>query len=70
MSTQTPTGADGVSATPDAAPVSHAQRLTTGQVALSTSTPKLRIVPRVYCSRWLPESWRLVPRTIIGGVLT
>lgn len=67
MNTRKPTGAAAAS---DAAPASHAQRLTIGQVALNASTPKLRIVPRVYCSRWLPDSWRLVPRTIIGGALT
>jgi hypothetical protein len=80
MSTRTPTGAvaygrrlrteGGVSSTPDAAPFSHARALTVRQFEISTSTPKIRITPRVYCSRWLPDSWRLVPRTIIGGALT
>jgi hypothetical protein len=67
MSTRKPTGA---AAAPDAVPNSRAPMLTNGQYAVSAGTPKLRIVPRVYCSRWLPASWSLVPRTVIGGALT
>ncbi len=56
--------AAGVVARPDA------RRLPKPQIDVVAAAPKIRLVPRVYCSRALPESWSAIARTVIGGALT